>query len=99
MDAERLVVTLDNYLAVAGRPQNDPERRAARALLRSELARLPVTSGLEAALAVEDRVTQRTKGVRKNPLNKFLESARPRMKIAWSAAAQQRIAPDRKSVV
>jgi hypothetical protein len=93
MDAERFIETLDTYLAVASKPQNDPERRAARALLRSELARLPVTSGLEAALAVEDRVTQRTKGVRKNPLNKFLDSARSRLKIAWSAAAQQRIAP------
>jgi hypothetical protein len=93
MDTERFVETLDNYLAVAGRPPNDPERRAARELLRSELERLPVANGLDAALAAEDRITQRTKGVRKNPLNKFLDLARPRMMIAWSAAAQQKIAP------
>ena len=93
MDPERFIETLDNYLAVAGKPPNDPERRAARELLRSEMARMPVSNGLDATFAVEDRMTQRIRGVRKNPLNKFLDAVRPRVRIAWSAAAHQKIIP------
>ena len=69
MEAEPFIEMLDNHLAVAGKPPDDPERRAARELLRSGVARLLVTNSLDAALAVEDRMTQRTKGVRKNELH------------------------------
>lgn len=93
MDAERFIEMLENYLAIASRSPSDPERRAARELLRSELARLPAANGLDAVLAVDDRMTQRTKGIRKNPLNKFVDSARPCMKIGWRGGAQQKIAP------
>lgn len=93
MDAQRFIDTLDKYLAVVSKPMNHPERCASRELLREEAARLSATDRPDPTLAVEDRMTQRTKGVRKNPLNKFLDSARPRMKIAWKGAAQQKILP------
>lgn len=93
MNIERLIEALDEYIARASMPKDDPERAASRGFLVKEIERLLQLLNRSLLSTLEDRFTQRVSGIRKNPLNKFLDSVRPRMKIAWSAVAHQQITP------
>jgi hypothetical protein len=88
MNTDRLIEALDNYFSRADRSIDDPERVAYRELLVREIDKLLDAHGTS---SMQDRFTQRLKGIRKNPLNRFFDSTRPRMKIAWSGEAQKKL--------
>ena len=91
MDGKEFIRALDRYLATANLSLDDPARAGARAALESAADKLGAENAVNQTLA--DRVTRQIKGARRNPFNKFLTIARPKMRIAWSAAAQQQINP------
>lgn len=95
MSFDRLLDALDGYIATANHSKDDPARCASRELLIRRIDELLRPADPDLLSTARDSFTQRAKGIRKNPLNKFLDQVRTRTTIAWDAAAQQRITVDR----
>src|SRR6266403_1480225 len=93
MSIERFIDALDEYLAKGDRSGDDRERSACRERLVTELAQLFESHDQRWLSLTEDRFSQRVKGIRKNPLNRFLEAVSPMTKIAWSAEAHRKVTP------